>query len=389
LLSLILSRRSIPLKILHIASGDLWAGAEVQAYTLLCALQNFSLKDNREIQVAAALLNEGELAQRLRARGIEVFVFPEATLNSLQILLDLRRLMRSWQPDIVHTHRQKENILGAIANRLAGNAPSVRTVHGASEHVPVGLRQLHKRILQRVDRWVGLRLQHKIVAVSRELLEQLAGNFPRHQLQLIENGVDVEAVRAQTGEVEYRQRDPQAVHVGIAGRLVPVKRVDIFLEMAAQLRATPSHIHWRFHIFGDGPLRQTLTELAERLDLMTTTTFHGHRRDIVACLAGLDVLTMCSDHEGLPMTILETMALEIPIVAHAAGGLTDVLADYPKGQLVIDHTPAGYAAAVARALNDTDARRPFSIQRFSAQTNALAMARMYAELARPAPVAGS
>src|SRR5277367_5793662 len=119
--------RECGVRVLHIISGDLWAGAEAQAFTQLSALHEAN------VTVAAALLNEGELAARLRARGVPVTVLDESRLSGTGILLALRRLMREWRPDIVHTHRTKENILGSLANRLAGNVPSVRTVHGASE----------------------------------------------------------------------------------------------------------------------------------------------------------------------------------------------------------------------------------------------------------------
>jgi len=371
-----LSRQLPQLKALHIASGDLWAGAEVQAYTLLSALQDFD-----GIQVAAALLNDGELAERLRARHIEVRIFPERTLNGWSILLELRKLMLAWRPDIVHTHRTKENILGSIANRWSRNVPSVRTVHGAGEHTPSGFRHLHKRALNYLNDWSGLHLQQKVIAVSQELADKLNAHFPREHLAVIENGVDIDAVRAQRHAAEYREATPNAFHIGLVGRLVPVKRVDIFLEMAALLRARHADKQWRFHIFGDGPLHDTLIAQARAHDLAESITFHGHRRDIVPCIAGLDALVMCSDHEGLPMTILEAMALRAPIVAHATGGLADALRDYPLGQLVQRHAALDYAAAVERTIERVDIpNQELYMERFSARANADAVAQLYTTL---------
>jgi glycosyltransferase involved in cell wall biosynthesis len=376
LLSLILSRQPSPLKVLHIASGDLWAGAEVQAYTLLSALQDYE-----GFEVAAALLNDGELAERLRNRRIAVSIMPEATLNGLEILIALRKLMQTSQPDIVHTHRIKENILGSIANRLAGNVPSVRTVHGAGEHAPTGLRRIHKTILHRLNNWCGAHLQQKIIAVSQDLAEKLTADFAREQLTVIENGVDIETVRAQRGAIVYREAMPNAIHVGIVGRLVPVKRIDIFLDMAAQLRSRHADKTWRFHVFGDGPLHRTLLAQTQQHGLTDAVTFHGHRRDIAPCIAGLDTLVMCSDHEGLPMTILEAMALQTPIVAHAVGGLSAALQGYQRGQLVSGHTAGAYAQAVVEALaKRTTPVADSHIERFSARANAHAVARLYAAL---------
>lgn len=330
-------------------------------------------------------MNDGELARRLRANGIPVSIFDERQLGPVEILASLRRLMLSWQPDIVHTHRIKENVLGSLANRLAHNVPSLRTVHGASEHQFRGIAQLHKKAFQWLDRWCARHLQQRLIAVSNELAGKLAQHFPQQKIVVIENGVDAEAVLAQLQPVDFRTREPAAVHVGIAGRLVAVKRVDLFLQ-AAQLLLQSAQRNWRFHIFGDGPLRATLSSQAEALQISGATTFHGHREDIVACLGGLDILIMCSDHEGLPMTALEAVVVGTRIAAHAVGGLPDALRGCPGTFLVEAHNAQGYAAA-AEALAGQSSRsanaRPHLDDRFSMQSNANSVLSQYLQLRQP------
>jgi glycosyltransferase involved in cell wall biosynthesis len=362
------------MKVLHIISGDLWAGAEVQAFTLLTTLQK-----QPGIEVAAALMNEGELAERLRQRNISVTVLPENTLGAIATVIRLRKLMREWKPDIVHTHRIKENILGSIANRLERNVPSVRTVHGANEHNSKGFRQIHKRALNYLNNWTGLHLQKKIIAVSQELAEKLAAEFPREHITVIENGVDIEAVRAQVHPVEFRTAAPNATHIGIVGRLVPVKRVDLFLETAALLRQQHPERDWRFHIFGDGPLRAIVTQQTEQLALTDITTIHGHRNDIVACIAALDVLVMCSDHEGLPMTALEAVTVITPMAAHAVGGLKNLL---PPKCLVSQQDSRTYANMVfslllAKSQPENPATVTHSLRGYSSQDNASNTRQLY------------
>jgi len=355
------------MKALHIISGDLWAGAEVQAFTLLTALQK-----RPRMQVAAALMNEGELARRLRAGGIPVTVFPESAMGAVAIIRALRRLMLQWRPDIVHSHRGKENILGSIANRLARNAPSLRSVHGAPENIPRGVRQAHKRLLAALDRFCGRRLQQKLIAVSGELAEKLARDFSRERIVVVENGIDAEAVRAQVHPVEWRTQEPQATHVGFVGRLVAVKRVDLFIATAQLLKRTHPQRDWRFHVFGDGPLR-------ERFAASDSVTFHGHRNDIVACIAALDTLVMCSDHEGLPMTLLEALAVGTPIAAHAVGGIPALLQINAGGMAVEQHDSEGYALAV-RALLEEERHDGNIAARYSAMQNAARIAALYEEL---------
>jgi L-malate glycosyltransferase len=367
-----------PLRVLHVISGDLWAGAEVQAATLLAALRS-------DVIVAAALMNDGVLASRLRSLDIPVSILDESRLNGAQILLALRQLMLTWRPDVVHTHRTKENILGSLANRLAGNVPCVRTVHGASEDTSSGWRRRVKSGIAAVDRWCGSHLQQRIVAVSPELATKLKRRFAARQIVTIENGVDIAAVRTGVHPVEFRDRTSRALHIGISGRLVPVKRVDLFLECAALVRAARPECDWRFHVFGDGPLREQLERQAQRIDIDNITTFHGHRDDSVACLASLDALVICSDHEGLPMVLLEALVVGTPVLAHATGGMVDVLKDGAAGRLVHDHSAAGYAEAlpllIAAGVPDrATIRVP---DRFTATHNKQAIESLYRQLSNP------
>lgn len=336
------------MKILHVISGDLWAGAEVQALALLTALQK-----SGEAEVAAALMNEGELARRLRACGIPVTVFDETRLNGLQIITQLRHLMRQWAPTVVHTHRVKENILGAIANRLGPQAACVRTVHGAPEHHPRGLRQLHNRLLTLINEWCGNHLQQRVIAVSTELAGKLTPIYHERTI-VIKNGLDIAAVQAAVHPVEFLARTPGGFHIGIVGRLVPVKRMDLFIETASWLSQHHPQRDWYFHIIGDGPLLNDLLLKTAAAGVGHRVILHGHRSDSVACIAGLDALVMCSDHEGLPMTLLEAMCVGTIVVGHNVGGIEDLLNDGQHGWPVVEHTAAGYAQAIIAALAHTD-----------------------------------
>jgi L-malate glycosyltransferase len=272
-------------------------------------------------------------------------------------------------------------VLGALANRFGRNVPSVRTAHGASEHAPRGLKARGRHaLIGALDRWCARHAQQKIIAVSGQLGVQLAEELPPGKIVVIENGVDPDAVLAQRHPVEFRLQEPESIHIGIVGRLVPVKRVDLFLRMAASLLQDSPQRRWRFHVFGDGPLRDSLRALANELGLAAALTFHGHRTDIIACMAALDAVVMCSDHEGLPMTALEAVVLGTPMVAHAVGGLTAVLS---QANLVREHDAGGYAAAVARILANHSATttvRARVLEEYSAARNAARVRGLYEQL---------
>lgn len=366
------------LRVMHIASGDLWAGAEAQAFTLMAHLKRMP-----ETDVAAVLMNGGTLAERLQSAGVSVYILNEQQSGAITIFGALRGVLRSWRPDIVHTHREKENILGSLAIRSCLTVPSVRTVHGAKEHArAAGWKGVRRCTVSRIDRWCGQHLQQRVIAVTRELGAKMRNEFPEKKIVVIENGVDSEEVKRGVGKAAFRIAEPNAAHIGIVGRLVEVKRVDLFIEAAALLLQGQPERQWRFHIFGEGPCRSNLEMLSRRLHVGDKVMFHGHRQDIATCISGLDALVICSDHEGMPMTSLEAAVLGIPTVAHAVGGLVEVV---PEEFLVSRHDASGYRDGILRALRADG--RSIAVKRadsvliqFSAQRNAERVRALYEQV---------
>lgn len=350
---------------MHIISGDLWAGAEAQAFTLLKQLHTST-------QLYIVLMNDGELAERLRTAGISIIVLPESKLNSFQILVKLIRIIREFKADIIHTHRQKENILGNIANLIAQPLPrtrakSIRTAHGAPEFAPKGKQKIQVWL----DQFVGKHLQQAIIAVSQELAEKLKAIYSTNKIHVVYNGADVDALNAQADVADFKRTNPTTKHIGIIGRLEPVKRIDIFLAMAAELIATaPSSYAMNFHVIGDGKLRADMEKLTKDLGIEGKVTFHGHRQDMPSCIKSLDCIVMCSDHEGTPMTALEAMVLGTPMVAHSVGGLKELLANYPYHFLTESHTASSYANLVRDALALTEYEHSYP-SKITAQKNSL------------------
>lgn len=352
---------------MHIISGDRWAGAEIQAYTLLSQLKS-------KASLKVILMNEGELATRLHEQNIPVTIIDESTTGSLSIFRMLLREIRAFKPDVIHTHRQKENILGSIASLLTGVGTGVRTVHGAPEITPNG----RKKILNWIDIFTGKHLQKAVISVSQDLSTKLTHIYKANRIHTITNGIDVDRVRDNISEADFKKQRPDHIHAGLVGRLDQVKRIDIFLQMAAAICADPGDKLWHFHIFGEGSLANSLQEQALQLGITPSVTFHGHRLDIQNCVAALDVMVMTSDHEGLPMAALESIALNTPLVAHKVGGLTEVLSDYPA-LLVADHSPEGYQKAVVTALQMHNTELKLQ-PKFSAAENANGTLALYQRL---------
>lgn len=349
------------MRILHVTSGDLWAGAEVQFFYLCRELRN------KGVDVHAIIFNEGLLASRLRDTGVSVVVVDESRLNLLQMIVRIGEFLKAFRPEVVHSHGYKENVLLSLANAFTIRANSIRTVHGATE-IREPFWRLHKHLFHWLDRFAGRYLQKAIVAVSHPLAELLAQTFAAEKINVIENAIDCDYVRRLSEQVSVIQVDKKAINIAIVGRLVPVKRHDLLLGAISLLAQQYSHLH--LYIVGDGPLMKSMRALVQRLQIDARVTFTGALDPVYPVLLQMNLLVMSSDHEGLPMTLLEAMALGVPVIAHGVGGILRVARDGEFVELVQDHSEKGYAAAISAVIANMELahQRSDRAQEFIKQT---------------------
>lgn len=370
-----------PLKILHLASGDLWAGAEMQLFTLVR-----SLSRRGDLSIGVILLNHGELEQRLLDAGIEVLVLDESSLRTDRLLAALVRHIRRINPDVIHTHRFKENVLGSLAGLFCGRVKSIRTTHGASEF-KVPWWRLPASLFHFLDWLAGRYYQDRIIAVSEDLADKLATQFPRNKIEVVVNGIDLSAFVGIDTSCPFPPGNEAVFHVGLVGRLVPVKRVDLFIDIAECVAQMDPGREYRFHVIGDGPLHSELEALSSNSLAANTISFEGHQKNIFSWIKHIDLLVMCSDHEGLPMTLLEAMALGTPIVAHAVGGINTLLDNGNCGVLIPDQSAHAYAKEILRLADNSAGRDELREQAatrvataYSAERNADAVKTIYTHL---------
>ncbi|MEE9354176.1 MAG: glycosyltransferase [Methylococcaceae bacterium] len=374
--------RQKAIHVLHIASGDIWAGAEAQLYTLAKTLHQSEM-----VKVSVVLMNYGILEKKLKSEGIDVIVFDETKLNGLKIISRIFTLLRRVKPDIVHTHGKKENILSSFCLVFFNNIVSMRTSHGAPEHSP-SLLLFHKWLYNFADWFSGRILQRKIIAVSTDLKVKLAEHFPETRIAIIQNGLDILNTTHHLPSKEFHQpAEAYTFRIGFAGRLVPVKRVDLFIQVAKKFISTYPDISATFHIYGTGPLKNELEKLNLDSGVSESIIFEGQTDNMATELNKTDILIMISDHEGLPMVLLEAMACQAPIVAHAVGGIPELLDHGQCGVLINNQNPIEYADAIRTLLSSTNRRQILSrnaydrlSQHYSSQTNADAYIEIYSSL---------
>ena len=372
------------MRICHVMTADLRAGAEVQLATTAAYLV-----EQPDIAVSAVLFNDGWLAGELRRLGIDVTVLDEARLNSVEIVVSLSRLFIERRIDVVHTHRNKDTVLGTIAAKLAGVPHIVRTVHGLREPL-TGWQRLKYAVYETLDTMMLRWFADRVIAVSHRMAGALiAGGYKASQVTTIHNGLDLRNVAPCRDPEEIKRElglNGASIVIGTAGRLSPVKGLDHFLRAARLILDQQPGA--RFVIAGDGPLDHELKALASQLRLDDACSFLGARADVKDVMSAMDVFVLPSLNEGLPMAVLEAMALAKPVVVSNVGGLPEVIQHRESGVLVPPADDGVLARACLELANDREWARRMGAQakrvverEFSHEHNGRALVDLYRVIA--------
>jgi glycosyltransferase involved in cell wall biosynthesis len=316
-----------------------------------------------------ALDEVGRFAEVIAASGCRVHRLKRS--GRVGRVCEMARLFRERGFDVVHTHNTYPHLYGTLAARWAGVPAVIQTRHGQ--------RAGHgwKSSLQ--YRWAA-KLADQIVAVSHDAadLTVRVDKVPREKVRTIWNGIDLNAF-------DYRgpSREPVAISVS---RLSAEKDIPTMLEGVRLARRDVPEL--RLKLVGDGPERARLERLSRDWGLAGAVEFCGDCRDVAARLAEGAVFVSSSLTEGISLTLLEAMAVGLPVIATAVGGNPEVVVDGETGRLVRAQDAAALSAALASVMRDREQGRRwgqagrrrveehFDVRRMVAEYEAL-----YAEIA--------
>jgi len=351
------------IRVCHIVSANLWAGAEVQVFNLITARRY-----REKVEPHCILLNPGILEEKLRSHGIPVQVVPERETSFPKLMLSVSKLVRAHNCDLIHSHRYKENFIGVCVSELNGGIALVKTLYGIREIV-TGWRSIKRRAYYFADSLMSRWFIDRTIVVTQDMREQVSGRIPKNKIEVIENSIDTKAFERIWGSKESRdvERHDEPV-IGTFCRLAPVKGLDLFVQAAAELLKRSYRV--RFLIGGTGPEKDHLAQLCEKLGLGEKLVFPGFVDDVYACISSLDVFVISSHHEGFPTAALEAMALGVPVVATSVGGIPEVIEHRKTGVLVKPGDYIAIADGIQRLLDDRNLRECISRSAFDKVRNA-------------------
>ena len=384
------------LRILHISTRLILGGSQENT-VISCAGQADA---GHDVALAFGPIYgpEGSLIEEVRSHGgIETIEVPNlvrqlAPVRDLRCRLELARVIRSFRPEIVHTHSSKAGILGRAAARAAGVPGIVHTIHGLPFH-PYQSRATN-RLYVGLERWAANKCD-AIVCVADAMRDQaLAEGVGRtEQYHTIYSGMDVESfTNNQVDRDAWRAGHgigPEDHVIGTVARLAELKGHDDLLDaMGDRLKNAPRiKLLW----VGDGYWADRLKRRVHEMGLERSVIFAGRLPpgEIPNVMHCIDVLAHPSWREGLPRTVPQALLSGTPVIANDVDGTSEVVIDGQTGRLVQPGDIAALEATLAGAIDDplaeqslAGAGRTLCLELFPARRMIDDLDRLYTSLLR-------
>lgn len=352
------------------------------AQRLLAGLVTNLRRRGHDVGVVVQYERGGYIQAELESRGVELHFLGKRPGLDVRMVPRMARVVASFRPDIFHSHNAHVLRYALPAVALTRRCPVVHTLHTLAEHES----DTPGKILQ----FFAFRAGVAAVAIGQRAADSVRRVYGVAPRRIIPNGIAVEdfapppgskaAIRAELG---VPPNVPTFVSVG---RLVPLKNHAGLLDALAsqRLRSLGAHLL----LAGDGELRSALEQHARALGIAASVHFLGTREDIPRILHAADVFVLASQYEGNPLSIMEAMAAERPVVATAVGSVPELVTG-EAGRLVAPGDTAALESAMFQFASDLPRARAaggkavrIARERFDLSVTARAYEVLYEELAR-------
>jgi N,N'-diacetylbacillosaminyl-diphospho-undecaprenol alpha-1,3-N-acetylgalactosaminyltransferase len=322
-----------------------------------------------------AICPPGEYSPRFREHGIE-FVpisLDRKTFNPLKAWATVNRLrsiLRELRPDVLHTFTLRPNVYGALTGWLAGVPAIVCTVEGLgtlyTNHdlktrlLRWGVEQTTRLALRAADVIIFLNPDDQSYYLSQKLCR------PEQARLIVSAGIDVKAFSPDRFSPEARQRlrqerglFPDAVVVTMIARLIAPKGVREFLQAAERLNGKAC-----FVLIGEpdpGNLDSLTWEEIQAYVRRGLVLAPGWQNDVIPWLAITDIFVLPSYREGIPVTVLEAMAMGLPVVATDVPGCREAVIHGETGFLVPPRNVDELIQAIQKLIENPELRKQMGL----------------------------
>jgi glycosyltransferase involved in cell wall biosynthesis len=304
--------------------------------------------------------------------------------NDFKAYWEIRKIIKEFKPDIVHTHAAKAGALGRLAAIHEGVPIILHTFHGHVFHSY--FNSIKTKLFIKIEQYLA-RKSSVIIAISELQKKELSEDFiicPKAKVQVVPLGFDLDRFKQ---DVEAKRLcfrnfyglENDVIAIGIIGRLVPIKNHKMFINIAKSL-ASEFNSKIKFFIIGDGEDRLELERYCDEIEIRFSINhwceennssqisfnkshdeidivFCSWMQDVSIAMAGLDLVALTSLNEGTPVSLIEALAASKPVVSTNVGGVADVVQNGITGYLTNVGDELDFIQKIKLLIADAEARK--------------------------------
>ncbi len=286
--------------------------------------------------------------------------------GDIKAFVALVKAVRSFKPDVIHTHTAKAGFLGRIASIVSFHqSVRVHTFHG---HLLNGYFGPFKRSLIVIAERILALFTHQLLAVGDKVRQDLldAGIGNREKFGLMPPGLEIGQLPNKKDSQELFGLSASTLQCAFIGRVTQIKRPDRFLDVVSEIKKRG--IALEFFMAGDGELLESCRERVAREDLPVKIL--GWQGNIERVLAAADIVLLTSDNEGTPLCLIQAGMAGLPVVTTRVGSIPEVVLDGNTG-MIVSLKVEEIADALERLCRDNElalkmgaAAKEFTLSRF-------------------------
>jgi glycosyltransferase involved in cell wall biosynthesis len=345
---------SKPVRIDFLITGTGTGGAEKILFELVSGLP-----PEKYLSRVISMKKPGATAKKISSAGVKVVSLglPEKTDFRYVIFLlfavaKLLFLLLTDRPKILHCWLFQANIMGRFLARLCGVPVNISSLRVVEE----------ERMVQYPIDLLSSRMVTKYTAVCKAVGDHYKKRLAlsKDMIRVVPNGIDLESFTREPSSFDSQLKDKKYLVVGAMGRLHYQKGFDVLISALPDVINEQDNV--RVLIAGDGPRKNELEILIEKLDVGTNVELVGEVSGPVEFLRKLDIFVLSSRWEGMPNVVLEAMAQGLPVIGTKAGGTPElvVCGGSETGILIEPENIKELSGALLSLLGDPERRETMS-----------------------------
>lgn len=352
------------MKIFQIIPSFEMGGAEIMCETLVYELK----KMGHEVVVISLYSTETIITQRLKKANVDIRFLNKRSGFDTCMYSKLRSIFKEEKPDVVHTHLYVTKYVFPIAAKL--KIKTIHTLHSVAMHEASRVdRLINKHYYKRCD------VIPVVLSKKNETAFLNVYKMPVGFSHVIMNGVNLgNCIEKSDYQIHGNFK---IVHVG---RFTAEKNHKILIEAFDVFHK--KHMDSELHLVGDGAERSEIERMVKERNLSEFVFFHGVLSSVFEYLFEMDIFTLTSLYEGVPMSVVEAMGTGLPIVATAVGGVLDMLNENNSQLVRVDKGEIAKAFEVYYLNRDLRERHGKCALKESNRFSSVTMAKKYVELYR-------